>query len=127
MEPVIQEKIIREIEIDWLKKKRKTSRYNLKSDNKEIKILSIGEKNFLVDKEDSDGLRGSVSVFEGSKQIFDCLIFRSEDFVIFLKPSSRLGTCSMHLHKRKTSEVHTSCITEKCTKQPSARRLIILF
>ena len=92
MEPVIQDKIIREIEIDWLKKKRKTSRYNLKSDNKEIKILSIGEKNFLVDKEDSDGLRGSVSVFEGSKQIFDCLIFRSEDF----------GEAACFEYKRKT-------------------------
>ena len=92
MEPVIQDKIIREIEIDWLKKKRKTSRYNLRSDNKEIKILSIGEKNFLVDKEDSDGLRGSVSVFEGSKQIFDCLIFRSEDF----------GAAACFEYKRKT-------------------------
>ena len=92
MEPVIQEKIIREIEVDWLKKKRKVSRYNLISDNREIKILSIGEKNFLVDREDADGLRGLVSVFEGTKQIFDCLIVRSENY----------GAAACFEYKRKT-------------------------
>ena len=30
LEPIIQEKIIREIEVDWLRKKKKTSRYNIK-------------------------------------------------------------------------------------------------
>ncbi len=89
---MIQEKIIREIEVDWLKKKRKTSRYCLKSDNREIKILSIGEENFLVEREDASGLRGLVSVFEGSKQIFDCLIIRSENF----------GPAACFEYKRKT-------------------------
>ena len=74
LEPIIQEKIIREIEVDWLRKKKKTSRYNIKLGSREIKILSIGEENFLVENSEAVGLRGLVSVFKGSEQIFDCLI-----------------------------------------------------
>ena len=92
MEPIIQETIVREIELDWLKKRRKTSRYNLKSDNKEVKILSIGERNFLVEQSEAEGLRGLVTVFKGAEQVFDCLIVRSEDY----------GAAACFEYKRKT-------------------------
>ena len=92
LEPIIQETIVREIEKDWLKKRRKTSHYNLKSDNKEVKILSIGEKNFLVEQSEADGLRGLVTVYKGAEQIFDCLIVRSEDH----------GAAACFEYKRKT-------------------------
>ena len=92
MEPIIRETIVREIEKDWLKKRRKTSRYNLISDNKQIKILSIGEKNFLVEQSEAYGLRGSVTVYKGAEQIFDCLIVRSEDH----------GLAACFEYKRKT-------------------------
>ena len=92
LEPIIQEKILREIEVDWLRKKKKTSRYNIKLGSREIKILSIGEENFLVENSEAVGLRGLVSVFKGSEQIFDCLIVRSEDF----------GHAACFEYKRKT-------------------------
>ena len=34
----------------------------------------------MVENSEAVGLRGLVSVFKGSEQIFDCLIVRSEDF-----------------------------------------------
>lgn len=92
MEPLIQENIVKEIEVDWIKKKRKSSRYNLRSDDREIRILSIGEKNFLVETEHAKGLRGLVSVFKGNEQIFNCLIVRSENF----------GSAACFEYKRKT-------------------------
>ncbi len=92
MEPIIQETIVREKEIDWLKKRKKSSRYNLISDNKEIKILSISEKSFFVEHSEADGLRGLVTVYKGAEQIFDCLIVRSEDH----------GSAACFEYKRKT-------------------------
>lgn len=55
------------------------ARHRVEMDGQSYKVLKLTEKGFAVDAEAAPHLRGLVDVFDGSRQLYQCLIVASSE------------------------------------------------
>jgi len=55
------------------------SRYRVSMDGQTYKVLKLTDKGFAVDAEVAPHLRGLIDIFDGSRQLYQCLIVASTE------------------------------------------------
>jgi len=55
------------------------SRFRVVMNDQSFKVLKLGERGFAVDAEVAPHLRGLVDIYDGSRQLYQCLIVASSE------------------------------------------------
>ncbi len=58
---------------------RKKSRLRIEANGSRVKVLSLWDDGFSVEREDAPNLRGLVDMFDGGRHLYQCLIVASEE------------------------------------------------
>jgi hypothetical protein len=78
MDAYISKEVLEGIKRGQQLAKNNKNRLRVRVDNEVYPILRLWESGFSVDTEKAPDLRGFVDLYDGARQLFQCLIIRSE-------------------------------------------------